>query len=135
MLKIVFTAIGLLLAVSGAVLIINGLKYFIAMKKSRKITAKIVDFEKEVSGYNPKHRRSHRTSIRAVYEYCEDGEVKRFTNPIASAVQEKIGTEATLYIDEDGTVREKDSAGFTLVFGFILAFGGFVMVMTALTAF
>lgn len=135
MLKIVFTVIGLLLAVSGAVLIVKGLKYFVAMKKSRRVTAKIIDFKKEVSGYNPNHRRSHRTSVQAVYEYCEDGEVKSFTNPIASAVQDKIGTEVTLYIAEDGTVREKDSAVFMLAVGFILAFGGFVMIMTALTTF
>lgn len=133
--KIFFIVFGSVLEIVGVLLSAKGLRYLAAVKKSRTVTAKIVDSEKEVSGYNPNHRRSHRISVRAVYEYCENGEVKRFTNPIASAVQENIGTKATLYIDEDGTVREKNSAGFTLVFAAILAFGGFVMIMTALTTF
>lgn len=63
MLKIVVVLIGILLAVPGAVMIINGLKHCIAMKKSRKVTAKIVGFEKEVSGYSQNYSRSHRVSI------------------------------------------------------------------------
>lgn len=133
MLKTVVTVIGIMLAVSGAVLTAKGLKHCFAIRKSRRVTAKIVDFKKKVSGYSPNHRRSHRASVQAVYEYREDGEVKSFTNPIASAVQDKIGAEVTLYIAEDGTVREKDSAEFMLIAGFILAFGGFVMIMTAFT--
>lgn len=70
-----------------------------------------------------------------VYEYYDDGEVKRYTNPVASAVQPQLGTEVTIYISEDGKVREKEYAEFMFTSGFILTFGGIVCIIAALETF
>lgn len=120
--KMSFVSMGLLLAVIGIILLIVGAAGSRAMKKSRRVSAKIVDFVVKTYGRSNKHLME--TYCYPIYEYYDDGEVRRYTSSVSELPKKPIGTEVTLYIAEDGKVREKlDSIVMYLVGGVFAAIG------------
>lgn len=129
--KIFFIAIGSLLAVVGIILLAIGAAGSRAMKKSRRVNAKIVDFKEEEwvkidgTAFDP-----FEIVHLPVYEYYDGGEIKRYTSRVYNSRQKPIGTEVTLYISEDGKVRDgSDSKLMYLVGGGFAAMGALFAVI------
>lgn len=126
--KMIFVGMGSLFAVIGLILLAVAAVGSIAMKKSRRVTAKIVDFVVKTYGRSNKHLME--TYCYPIYEYYDDGEVRRYTSSVSELPKKPIGTEVTLYIAEDGKVREKlDSIVMYLVGGVFAAIGVFFAVV------
>lgn len=102
MIKIIFIAFGVLFVLIGIGVLIGGLASNNSMKNSREVSGKIVDFiEKKY-----RNKRTWSTAYYPVYEYYDSGEFKRHESNIYQMPQKPLGTEVTLYISEDGKVRE-----------------------------
>lgn len=126
--KIVFTTVCLLFAVIGAALIIAGAVSSKAVKKSSRVNAKIVDFVVKTHGQS--NRNLMETYSYPIYEYYDGGEFRRYTSSVSSMPRKPIGTEATLYISEDGRVRERSYFKVMyLVGGGLAAFGAIFAVI------
>lgn len=129
--KIMFVAIGSLFAFIGGFLLGIGAVGGRAMKKSRRVYAKIVDFKEEKwvkfdgTAFDP-----YEIVHLPVYEYYDGGEIKRYTSQVYNSRQKPIGTEVTLYISEDGKVRDGlDSKIMYLVGGGLAAMGALFAVI------
>lgn len=129
--KIMFVAIGSLFAFIGGFLLGIGAVGGRTMKKSRRVNAKIVDFKEEKwekfdgTAFDP-----YEIVHLPVYEYYDGGEIKRYTSQVYNSRQKPIGTEVTLYISEDGKVRDGlDSKIMYLVGGGLAAMGALFAVI------
>lgn len=129
--KIMFVAIGSLFAFIGGFLLGIGAVGGRAMKKSRRVNAKIVDFKEEKwvkfdgTAFDP-----YEIVHLPVYEYYDGGEIKRYTSQVYNSRKKPIGTEVTLYISEDGKVRDGlDSKIMYLVGGGLAAMGALFAVI------
>lgn len=60
----------------------------------------------------------------SVYEYTDSGEVKRYTSNVSTSKQAEIGSEATLYISENGKVYERTGAKIAYFVGILFAVVG-----------
>lgn len=67
-----------------------------------------------------------------VYEYYDGGEIKRHESNVSVMPPKPLGTEATLYISDDGKVRDKQSASIMILVGSIFAFVGVIFTVVAL---
>lgn len=129
--KIMFVAIGSLFAFIGGFLLGIGAVGGRTMKKSRSVNAKIVDFKEEKwvkfdgTAFDP-----YEIVHLPVYEYYDGGEIKRYTSQVYNSRKKPIGTEVTLYISEDGKVRDGlDSKIMYLVGGGLAAMGALFAVI------
>ncbi len=129
MMKTTFTAFGGLFVLIGIGVIIGGLASNNSIKNSREVTAKIVDFIERK--YRSQQSHKWRTAYYPVYEYYDDGEFKRYESNIFTMPPKPMGTEATLYISEDGKVREKQSASVMILAGVIFAVVGAIFAVIA----
>lgn len=129
--KTAFIAIGSAVAVIGIILLAIGAAGSRAMKKSRRVNAKIVDFKEEEWGkIDGTALDPFETVHLPVYEYYDGGEIKRYTSQVYDSRQKPIGTEVTLYIAEDGKVRDgSDSKIMYLVGGGLAAMGALFAVI------
>lgn len=132
MMKIVFTAFGVLFALIGIGVLIGGLANNNSIKNSREVSGTIVDFIKRRGRGQGGHMHTY---CYPVYEYYDDGETKRHESNISVMPPKPLGTEATLYISEDGKVREKHSTSLMLLVGSIFAFVGVIFTVVALALF
>lgn len=129
MMKIIFTAFGVLFVLIGIGVLIGGFANNNSIKNSREVSGTIVDFIKR----NYKSHKSHtwRTANYPVYEYYDDGETKRHESNIYVTPQKPLGTEVTLYISEDGKVRENQGTSIMILVGVIFAFVGVIFAVIA----
>ncbi|MDE5992182.1 MAG: hypothetical protein K2G87_03940 [Oscillospiraceae bacterium] len=132
MIEIAFTAFGVLFVLIGIGVLIGGLANNNAMKNSREVSGTIVDFIKRRG--RGQHGRMH-TYIYPVYEYYDDGETKRHESNVSVMPPKPLGTETTLYISEDGKVREKQSASIMILVGSIFAVIGAIFAVLSLVMF
>lgn len=75
------------------------------------------------------------TYLYPVYEYYDGGEFKRYESNVYSTPQKPLGTEVTLYISEDGKVREKQGTSVMILCGSIFAVVGVIFAVVALVIF
>lgn len=128
MIKTVFIGFGALGFLIGAAFITAAFVTSNAIKKSREVTATAVD---AVSRRERRKHGSYRIMYSPVYEYY-DGEYKTYKSSMSSTFEVKLGTKTTLYISEDGKVRERGSAVFMIIFGAVFAFAGLIFLAAAL---
>lgn len=125
-----FMAFGLIFLAIGAVGIIISLYMNVRMENSRQVSATVVEVIEETerdTDFNPRnHRRRSHTSVMytSVYEYSDGGEVRRYTSNVSTSKRAEIGSEATLYISEDGKVYERSGAAIVFLVGIIFAVVG-----------
>ena len=125
-----FMAFGLIFLAVGAVCIIISLYMNVRMENSRQVSATVVEVIEETerdTDFNPRnHRRRSHTSVMytSVYEYSDGGEVRRYTSNVSTSKRAEIGSEATLYISEDGKVYERSGAAIVFLVGIIFAVVG-----------
>lgn len=132
MMKIIFTAFGVLFVLIGIGALIGGLVNNNSIKNSREVSGKIVDFIKR----RGRGQRGHmHTYLYPVYEYYDGGEFKRYESNVYSTPQKPLGTEVTLYISEDGKVREKQGTSVMILCGSIFAVVGVIFAVVALVIF
>lgn len=128
MIKIIFTAFEVLFVLIGIGLIIGGLAHNNSVKNSREVSGKIVDFtEKKVL----KTYGGIRTYHMPVYEYYDGVEFKRYESNIYVTPPKPLGTEVTLYISEDGKVREAQRTFVLLLVGGIFAVVGVIFAVVS----
>lgn len=132
MIAIAFTAFGVLFVLIGIGVLIGGLANNNAIKNSREVSGTIVDFIKRTG--RSQHGHMH-TYIYPVYEYYDDGETKRHESNVSVMPPKPLGTETTLYISEDGKVREKQSASIMFLVGGIFAAIGIIFTVVTLAIF
>lgn len=130
MMKIVFTAFGVLFVLIGIGVLIGGLANNNSIKNSREVNGKIVDFIERK--YKSHQSHAWRTVNYPVYEYYDGGEFKRHESNVYVTPPKPLGTEVTLYISEDGKVREKQSTSIMILVGSIFAFVGVIFTVVAL---
>lgn len=128
MMKIVFTAFGLLFTLIGIGVIIGSFVYKNALKKSREVSGTIVDFIKRRGQAQGGHMHTY---CYPVYEYYDNGEFKRHESNVSVMPPKPLGTEVTLYISDDGKIREEQSTSFLILFGSIFAFVGIIFTIVA----
>ncbi|MDE5576668.1 MAG: hypothetical protein K2J11_04705 [Oscillospiraceae bacterium] len=132
MIKTAFAAFGVLFVLVGIGVLIGGLATNNAIKNSREVSGTIVDFiKRRVRG---KHGHMH-TYVYPVYEYYDGGETKRHESNVSVMPPKPLGTETTLYISEDGKVREKQSTSIMILVGSIFAVIGAVFAVLSLVMF
>lgn len=125
-----FMAFGLVFLAIGAVGIIISLYMNVRMENSRQVSATVVEVIEETerdTDFNPRnHRRRSHISVMytSVYEYSDGGEVRRYTSNVSTSKRAEIGSEATLYISEDGKVYERSGAAIVFLVGIIFAVVG-----------
>lgn len=116
-----FMAFGLVFLAIGAVGIIIFLYMNTRIDNSRQVSATVVDVIKKVDwdadGYST-------MMYTPVYEYSDGGEVRRYTSNVSTSKRAEIGSEATLYISEDGKVYQRTGAVIVLLVGIIFAVVG-----------
>ena len=132
MMKIIFTAFGVLFVLLGIGLIAGGLVNRNSIKNSREVSGKIVDFIKRRGQGQSGHMRTY---MYPVYEYYDGGEFKRHESNVSVMPPKPLGTEVTLYISEDGKVRDKQSAALIILVGVIFAAVGAIFAVVALLMF
>lgn len=133
MIKTIFTAFGILFVLIGIGVLIGGLANNNSIKNSREVSGKIVDFVEKK--YRSHQSHTWRTAYYPVYEYYDDGEFKRYESNMSSTPQKPLGTEVTLYISEDGKVRDKQSASVMILVGVIFALAGGIFAVIAFSMF
>lgn len=105
----------------GAVGIIISLYMNTRIDNSRQVSATVVDVIKKVDwdadGYST-------MMYTPVYKYSDGGEVRRYTSNVSTSKKAEIGSEATLYISEDGKVYQRTGAVIVLLVGIIFAVVG-----------
>lgn len=125
----IFIVMGALFTLIGIGAAIGGFVSANALGKSREVTATVVDV---VSRKERRKRGPCRVVYSPVYEYYDGGEYKKYKSSMSSTFEVKLGTEMTLYISEDGKVRERGSAVFMIIFGAVFAFAGLIFLAAAL---
>lgn len=112
----------------GAVAVIIFLYMNTRIDNSRQVSATVVDVIKKVDwdadGYST-------MMYTPVYEYSNGGEVRRYTSNVSTSKKAEIGSEATLYISEDGKVYQRTGAVIVLLVGIIFAVVGGVFTLFA----
>ena len=132
MIKTIFTAFGVLFVLIGIGVLIGGLANNNSIKNSREVSGKIVDFIERK--YRSHQSHTWRTVNYPVYEYYDDGEFKRHESNVYVTPPKPLGTEVTLYISEDGKVREKQGTSIMILVGVIFAVVGAIFAVIAFAA-
>lgn len=119
--KLIFSVLGLLLLGVGGNLIIDFARLNVRMGSSRQVSAAVVDviekMERGADGYST-------MMYTPVYEYIDGGEVRQYTSNVSTSKQAETGSEATLYIYENGKIYQKSGAAVTLFVGIVFAVVG-----------
>lgn len=123
-----FMAFGLVFLAIGAVGIIISLYMNARIDNSRQVSATVVEviekMERGADGYS-------KMMYTPVYEYINGGEVIRYTSNVSTSQKAEIGSEATLYISEDGKVYQRTGVVIVLLVGIIFAVVGGVFTLFA----
>lgn len=119
-------AFGLTFLAIGAVAVIISLSMNARMNNSCQVSATVVEVIKEVDRSASVHDDYGYLSVlyTPVYEYIDGGEVRRYTSNVSTSKRAEIGSQATLYISEDGKIYQKSGAAVTLFVGIIFAVVG-----------
>lgn len=126
--KKLFMAFGLVFLAIFAVCTIIFFYMNARMGSSRQVSATVVEviekMERGADGYS-------KMMYTPVYEYINGGEVIRYTSNVSTSKKAEIGSEATLYISEDGKVYRRTGAVIVLLVGIIFAVVGGVFTLFA----
>lgn len=109
---LILNAVNLIFIVIGIFLLVGDIKFYIDMNNGNyeKVSATIVDYKKHTSTTRSKHgSRRKTTTYSKVYEYEEDGEIKRYESSYSSNMGlGNIGDKEVLYRNiKSHKVREK----------------------------
>lgn len=119
--KLIFSVLGLLLLGVGGNLIIDFARLNVRMGSSRQVSATVVDviekMERGADGYST-------MMYTSVYEYTDGGEVRQYISNVSTSKKAETGSEATLYISENGNIYQKSGAAIMLFVGIVFAVVG-----------
>lgn len=119
--KLIFSVLGLLLLGVGGNLIIDFARLNVRMGSSRQVSATVVDviekMERGADGYST-------MMYTPVYEYTDGGEVRQYISNVSTSKKAETGSEATLYISENGKIYQKSGAAIMLFVGIVFAVVG-----------
>lgn len=119
--KLIFSVLGLLLLGVGGNLIIDFARLNVRMGSSRQVSATVVDviekMERGADGYST-------MMYTPVYEYTDGGEVRQYISNVSTSKKAETGSEATLYISENGNIYQKSGAAIMLFVGIVFAVVG-----------
>lgn len=119
--KLIFSVLGLLLLGVGGNLIIDFARLNVRMGSSRQVSATVVDviekMERGADGYST-------MMYTPVYEYTDGSEVRQYISNVSTSKKAETGSEATLYISENGKIYQKSGAAIMLFVGIVFAVVG-----------
>lgn len=115
--KHIFMLIGIVFILTGAILIILSLRMNVRIDNSRQVTASVVDVIETREWHRKNHGKYYTKMYTSVYEYYDGGEMKTYKSSVSTSKRAEIGSEATLYISEDGKIYERLGASLTLILG------------------
>lgn len=126
-----FMAFGLVFLAIGAVAVIISLSMNARMDSSRQVSATVVEVIKKVDRSASVNDDYGHLSVlyTPVYEYSDGGEVKRYTSNVSTSKKAEIGSQATLYISEDGKVYRRTGAVIAFWVGIFFAVVGGVFTL------
>lgn len=113
----VFIILGTVLLVAGVILIIVSLWLNMRMDNSRQVSARVTEVIETNEWHRKRRGKYHNKMYTPVYEYYDDGELKTYTSSVSTSNRAEIGSEATLYISEDGKIYERSGSLITLIVG------------------
>lgn len=116
----IFLLIGIIFLAVGAIVITVGLVMNARIESCRRVSAVVSDvierIDRDAEGYITR-------MYTPVYEYVDGTEMKSYTSHVSTSRRAEIGSQATLYISEDGKVYESSAAVLCFIIG-----AGFVFV-------
>ena len=113
----IFMILGAVLLVTGVILLVISLWMNERMDNSRQVSARVTEVI-ETNEWHRKRRGKHYTKMyTSVYEYYDGGGLKTYTSSVSTSNRAEIGSEAILYISEDGKIYERSGALVTLIVG------------------
>jgi|GEM_PF-1878042 len=122
----IFLLIGIIFLAVGAIVITVGLVMNARIESCRRVSATVSDvierIDRDAEGYSTR-------MYTPVYEYVDGGEMKSYTSHVSTSRRAEIGSQATLYISEDGGVYERSGAAIALFVGVVFAAVGAVLLI------
>lgn len=120
--KALSSAFGILFLLIGSIMIIVSVGVNVRINSSRQVSARVA----EVIETRTKTRKDYESVLYTpVYEYYDDGEVRTYKSLVSTSMPVEAGSEATLYISENGTIYERRGTPAALFIGIIFAAFGF----------
>lgn len=118
--KKIFLLLGIIFLIAGGVLLTVGAVMNARIESCRRVSAAVSDvierIDRDAEGYITR-------MYTPVYEYVDGTEMKSYTSHVSTSRRAEIGSQATLYISEDGKVYESSAAVLCFIIG-----AGFVFV-------
>lgn len=124
--KKIFLLLGIIFLIAGGVLLTVGAVMNARIESCRRVSATVSDvierIDRDAEGYSTR-------MYTPVYEYVDGGEMKSYTSHVSTSRRAEIGSQATLYISEDGRVYERSGAAIALFVGVVFAAVGAVLLI------
>lgn len=112
--KVLSLFFGILFLFVGAIMVTVSVGVNLRMINSRRVSAAVV----EVIETRTQTRKDYESVFYTpVYEYSDGGEVKTYTSSVSSSMPAEIGSEAALYISDNGIIYEKRGTFATFFMG------------------
>lgn len=109
---------GILFLFVGAIMIIVSVWVNVRTVNSRRVGATV----SEVIETRTQTRKDYESVFYTpVYEYSDGGEIKTYTSSVSSSMPAEIGSEASLYISENGVIYEKRGTLAAFFIGIVFA--------------
>lgn len=130
MVKILLIIFGVIFIGAAIPFLIKGIRELIIIKSGEIIKARVAELK--TTRTRTKHN-STKLLYMPVYEYSENGEIKRFENGVYSGIHKEVGDETTLYKGKNGKIVENRNTGGYVAFGVMFLLCGICAVCGAPT--
>lgn len=130
MIKMLLIILGVIFAGLGLPFLIKGVRELVIIKSGEVVKARVAEIRTQRA-----RARHNGTALyyMPVYEYAENGVVKRFESGVYSGAHKEVGSEVTLYKSGSGRlVENRNTAGF-IAFGAAFLLGGICCICGAFT--
>lgn len=114
MVKVLLIILGVVFWGVAIPVLIKGIKELAVIKGGEIVKARVAELK------TTRERTEHhgtRLVYMPVYEYFENGEIKRFENGVYSSMHKEVGAEVLLYRSKSGKLVEKRNTGGYIAFG------------------
>ena len=120
--KVLSLAFGILFLFIGIIMIIFSVGVNVRMVSCRRVNARVADV---IETHSKPRKNMEVIYYTPVYEYYCDGDVRTYKSTVSTtSMTAETGSEATLYISENGIVYERTGTLTTLSMGIIFAVWG-----------
>lgn len=130
MVKILLIIFGVIFISAAIPFLIKGVRELIIIRSGEIIKARVAELK--TARTRTKHNGT-KLLYMPVYEYSENGEIKRFENGVYSSMHKEVGDETTLYKGKNDKIVENRNTGGYVAFGVMFLLCGICAVCGAPT--